>query len=70
MVTVAAPFAVGSRFPTVRPSPVDAAVIKPPRNVECGNRMDCGTPNRIRDLWVVEDQSVPIAIRKHGRRPG
>ncbi len=28
--------------------------------------MDCGTPTGIRDLWVVENQSESIAVRKHG----
>jgi len=45
---------------------VDAAVIKPHPGIECVNHMDCGTPTGIRDLWVVENQSESIAVRKYG----
>jgi hypothetical protein len=45
---------------------VDAAVIKPPAGFECGNHLQCGMPNGIRDLWVVDDDSEPIPVRKHG----
>ena len=45
---------------------VDAAVIKPPAGIECSNRMTSGEPTGVRDLWVVDDQSEPIAVRKQG----
>jgi len=45
---------------------VDAAVIKPPPRLECANQLACGTPNGIRDLWRVDDDSEPIPVRKHG----
>jgi len=45
---------------------VDAAVIKPPPHFACRNHLACGAPTGIRDLWVVEDESRPIAVRKHG----
>lgn len=32
--------------------------------------MGCGTPNGLRDLWVVDDQSEEIAVRKHGAQTG
>lgn len=28
--------------------------------------MACGNPKGIRDLWLVEDESQSIAVRKHG----
>jgi hypothetical protein len=48
---------------------VDAAVIKPPPGLRCGNELDCGTPHGVRDLWVRDDQDDepdPIPVRKHG----
>lgn len=45
---------------------VDAAVIKPQPRIDCTNRMDCGAPTGLRDLWVVEDQAQDIPVRKHG----
>jgi hypothetical protein len=32
----------------------------------CRNNLACGAPTGIRDLWVVEDESRSIPVRKHG----
>ncbi len=45
---------------------VDAAVIKPREAITCTNQMACGTPAGTRDLWVVDDDSEIIRVRKHG----
>ena len=50
--------------------PVDAAVIKPPREVVCSNVLECGAPNGICDLLVVDDDSTVIDVQKHGAQTG
>jgi hypothetical protein len=45
---------------------VDAAVVKPAQNLDCRNQLGCGMVNGIRDLWIVDDQSQGIAVKKHG----
>jgi hypothetical protein len=45
---------------------VDAAVVKPIPTLACSNEMECGGPNGIRDLFVLDDEDELIAVRKHG----
>ncbi|MGH2853836.1 MAG: hypothetical protein ACRDLF_06555 [Solirubrobacteraceae bacterium] len=49
---------------------VDAAVVKPHPSIACSSHMDCGAPNGLRDLWVAEDESEVVAVRKHGAQTG
>lgn len=46
---------------------VDAAVIKPYADIQCGNEMACGPLNGIKDLWRLEEGET-ITVRKQGAR--
>lgn len=55
-----------SHLPTIV---VDAAVVKPHRDFECSNEMECGAPQGTNDLWTVRD-ATEIHVRKHGAQTG
>jgi hypothetical protein len=44
---------------------VDAAVIKPPQGLDCGNGSGGGAVRGIRDLWTVDDKE-DVAVSKVG----